>query len=118
MSLEGMWAVYFGDVDGEQVNSGIAVLETGRIFGGDSLMAYLGSYEPTKGGVTGKARIWAFNQTLEVQTAFGKMGTPEGEHITLNANFNDAGELVGSLSEDSNPSVLIPAKLIKVAELS
>lgn len=35
MSVEGMWAVYFGDVGGQQVNSGIAVLETGRIFGGE-----------------------------------------------------------------------------------
>lgn len=117
MSLEGMWAVYFGDIDNEQVNSGIAVFETGRVFGGDSFMAYLGSYEPTNGGVTGKAKIWAFNPTIEVQTAFGKMGTPQGETITFNASYNQAGELIGSMSEDSNPSVQIPAKLIKVAEL-
>jgi hypothetical protein len=117
MSLEGMWAVYFGDVAGPHVNSGVAVFETGRIFGGDSMMAYLGSYEATNNGITGSVKIWAYNPHIVVTTAFGKTGTPEGETLNFDATYDAEGNLVGSFAEQANPNLKIPAKLIKVAEL-
>lgn len=117
MSFEGMWAVYFGDVAGPVINSGIAVFETGRIFGGDSLMAYLGSYELLNGGISGTAKIWAYNPHQSVTTAFGKMGTREGTVLVFTAFPNAHGDLVGQFAEQDNSNVTIQARLVKVAEL-
>lgn len=112
-----MWAVYFGDVDGAQVNSGIAVFETGRVFGGDSLMAYLGKYVVADGVVTGEFRSWAYNPHQVVMTAFGKQGTAAGEMVALEGKLDDGGNLVGQVWELANPNAKIPVTLIKVAEL-
>ncbi|WP_294124086.1 GrlR family regulatory protein [Sphingomonas sp.] len=118
MSIEGMWAAYFGDFAGQQVNSGIAVLETGRIFGGDSMMAYLGQYEVNDGVISGEIKIWSFNPHLEVVTAFGKIGTPEGSVVGLQGNINAAKDQIdGHLWEKANTALKIPTQLKKVAEL-
>ena len=117
MNVEGMWAVYFGDVAGPQVNSGVAVFETGRIFGGDSMMAYLGTYQVSSAGISGSAKIWAYNPHQAVTTAFGKMGTAEGVTLTFSATENEDGSLTGTFAEENNSSITIPANLIKVAEL-
>src|SRR5215207_8497927 len=74
MNIEGMWAAYFGDVGGEQLNSGVVVLETERLFGGDSMIAYLGSYTASGASVTATFDTWAYNPTIVVQTAFGDVG--------------------------------------------
>jgi len=118
MSVEGMWAVYFGDFGGQQVNSGVAVMETGRVFGGDSMMAYLGSYQVNGGKLTGEIKVWAFNPHQVVTTAFGKLGTPEGSMVRLEGDFDGSGnEITGLLWETDSPQLKIPAKLVKVAEL-
>ncbi len=118
MNVEGMWAAYFGDADGAQINSGIAVLETERIFGGDSLMAYHGHYSMGGGVLKGELRIWANNPHIEVQTAFGNTGTPEGSIVQLEGLVDlAAGEITGQLWEKANPDLKIPAYLRKVAEL-
>ena len=121
MSIEGMWAVYFGDAGGGQVNSGVAVLETGRILGGDSMMAYLGNYVVSGGDVAGEVKIWAYNPHQVVVTAFGRMGTPEGVILNLEGKYDShagkMGEITGHLWETSNPQLKIPAKLAKVADL-
>ena len=40
MSVEGMWCLVIDDAQGNgMVNGGVLVLETGRLFGGDSFMA-------------------------------------------------------------------------------
>lgn len=112
-----MWAVYFGDVEGGQVNSGIVVLETNRVFGGDSFMAYRGHYEASGNRLTGSAHIWAYNPTIEVQTAFGKIGTTEGETLRFDLERQEDGSYHGMLAEESNTAVQIPATFLKVAEL-
>lgn len=43
-SVEALWAVYFVDAVGHP-NTGVVVLETSRIFGGDSKFYYTGEYE-------------------------------------------------------------------------
>lgn len=118
MSIEGMWAVYFGDVAGVQVNSGIAVFETGRIFGGDSMMAYLGNYSVNNSSVAGELRVWAYNPHQQVVTAFGKRGTTAGDDLSLEGQLDaGTGNIVGQLWETKNPDSKIPATLIKVSDL-
>lgn len=118
MSVEGMWAVYFGDVDGPGVNSGIAVFETNRIFGGDSLMAYLGTFEVGGGQLKAEARVWAYNPHIEVQTAFGKPGTPQGELVRFEGKVGQDGqEITGQMWELPNEAVRLPIFLRKLADL-
>jgi len=59
MSLEALWTVVFstcGDASQEQGN-GVAVFETGRIFGGDSNFYYLGDYICTNGQIKARVKI-------------------------------------------------------------
>jgi hypothetical protein len=120
MSLEGMWAAYFGDVGGGQVNSGIAVLETGRVFGGDSYIAYLGNYEIHGNAVTAAFRTWAYNPTIVVTTAFGEVG-PAPTDVRLEGEFDtnagQMGEITGQVWRTANPAVKLQARLVKIENL-
>ena len=66
-SYEALWAVYFGDAGDSSglrpgsANAGVAVLETQRIFGGDSQYYYLGTYEVEKDRMTATVTITHFN---------------------------------------------------------
>jgi hypothetical protein len=117
MNIEGMWAAYFGDVGNNQVNSGVAVLEAGRLFGGDSMMAYLGNYRFKNDQVAAEFRVWAYNPYLQVTTAFGKTGTPDGSRVILEGKLNSDMSIDGRLFEIENPSAKIPIKLVKVSDL-
>jgi hypothetical protein len=57
-SVEACWTVRFGDptAPAEELNGGIIVLESGRLFGGDSGYAYLGRYEVQGDQVVGALR--------------------------------------------------------------
>ncbi|WP_155263724.1 hypothetical protein [Sphingomonas segetis] len=121
MSVEGMWAVYFGDVHGnEGANSGIVVLETERLFGGDSFIAYLGTYEAGGGAVSADFKTWAYNPTIVVQTAFGDVGPEptmcrlEGAH---DPNGGQMGTITGQVWRVAHPEVKLPVHMMKVAEL-
>lgn len=120
MSVEGMWAVYFGDVVGGGTNSGIAILETGRVFGGDSFIAYLGRFEVSGNRVTAKIMTWAYNNSTVVQTAFGRVG-PAPTEVTLEGEFNrdngKMGTILGWLWESANPGTKLTAKLVKIENL-
>ena len=54
--IEAMWTVSFSTPQGT-FGSGVAVFETGRIFGGDSMYFYLGSYTVSGSDVMGKALV-------------------------------------------------------------
>lgn len=55
MSIEGLWTTDFFSNYG--AGAGVIVFETERIFGGDSSMYYIGSYEVKNGKLTGEARV-------------------------------------------------------------
>lgn len=79
MSVEGMWKFQSGSLaEPETLRwGGIVVLETGRVFGGDSVLAYLGSYEVDRGNVSARVRSWTWNLDVgeEVENVFGMTGT-------------------------------------------
>ena len=56
--VEALYVIEFGDVAvAGRPNSGVIVLETNRIFGGDSGFYYLGEYTVKDGTVTARADI-------------------------------------------------------------
>src|ERR1700760_2389008 len=50
-------------------NGGVVVLETGRVFGGDSSFSYVGTYTVASDLIRAEARIERYNDLL--QSAFG-----------------------------------------------
>ncbi len=74
--IEGLWSVTFSTPQGAE-GSGVAVLETERIFGGDSLYYYLGHYKVTGGIVQGTVEV--IHYAGPPWNVFGPL-----EQITLN----------------------------------
>jgi hypothetical protein len=67
---EALYLVKFGDVEnGQRLNGGVAVLETNRIFGGDSGYFYLGTYTLKDGEIT--ATVEVTKHDPEWRNAFG-----------------------------------------------
>ena len=90
---------------------GVAILETGRILGGDSSFVYVGTYEVKNGLLT--AKVKCTNDRNLMQSIFGDIrefnlhleGKPEYEKFILQ----------GYMIE--NPSMKIGVKLTRRAEL-
>jgi hypothetical protein len=59
MSLEAMWTVQFFSDAGVQFNAGagVIVFETGRLYGGDSYMYYIGEYKVENGEIIGLVHV-------------------------------------------------------------
>ncbi len=78
-SVEGMWAFLSGTLEApdDMRDGGIVVLETGRVFGGDSAMAYVGHFEVNGAKLTANIRSWTWNKVLAesgVENVFGMTG--------------------------------------------
>lgn len=54
--IEALWSVEFRS-NLQLIGSGIVVLETGRVFGGDSAMIYIGSYHVSGNDIKAKLHI-------------------------------------------------------------
>ena len=69
MSLEALWLMEFALAQGSWTNGGVVVLETGRIFGGDSQYYYVGTYKVDRERIT--ADVLSVHYHGERYTAFG-----------------------------------------------
>ena len=118
-SYEALWAVYFGDVSDPsrlvpgRTNAGVAVLETQRIFGGDSQYFYLGSYEVEKDWITASVTITHFNG--EGWSAFG--GPLRGSMKLRLEGRREGNEVRGHMWPEDHPSMRLPAMLRRLADL-
>lgn len=115
MSVEGMWCYVSGDVHSEVLASGgMVILDTNRVYGGDSVMAYVGKYEVKDGTVTAHVESWPYNPHFaHLPDVFGE----EGEHVrqsTVTGALNQAGQLVGHLTRKG---VSLPIVLQKMHDL-
>jgi hypothetical protein len=63
VNIEALWVARFGDATAPDTmrNGGVVVFETGRLFGGDSAYAYVGSYSISGGSVSGAFEIIRHN---------------------------------------------------------
>lgn len=88
MSIEALYAVRFGHAGAPTLplNGGVVVLETERLFGGDSWFAYTGSYELTGSTVTGQLHaVRHFNQP-GTESAWGTQENQFDVQFTANLN--------------------------------
>lgn len=71
-SIEGLWAVRFGSAQSREADleGGVAMIESGRIFGGDSGFAYVGTVEIAAQKVEGELTIIRHNP--KVSSIYGR----------------------------------------------
>ena len=108
--LEALWSVEFvSNVQG--FGSGIVVLETGRVLGGDAQYFYVGSYVVEGGTI--KATVTINHYSGPPNTIFGQANS-----VTLNFSgkpARDQFELQGSVA--GNPALTIGVRFTRRAEL-
>lgn len=117
-SVEGMWALLSGSVNApdDMRDGGIVVLETGRVFGGDSAMAYLGTYEFTDGTLNADVRSWKWNMHhSDTANVFGMTG--HINHQVVFEGIRDGDRLKGFIAPADAPESRLRAVLVKITDL-
>ncbi len=99
MSLEALWTIEF-QTPGGWVNEGIIVLETNRLYGGDSDFFYVGTYEVA--GETLTADVHVRHYHGEQLTAFGDEATDFW--VTLEAR-RDGDAMTGTIRRKDRPDL-------------
>jgi hypothetical protein len=123
MSIEALWALQFTgfNVGGGQIRAaksgGVIVIETNRIFGGDSWQFYTGSYE--RDSKTGKLTVriqTGVHSTDGGSSIFG--GPPQVQVLTgVIQVSSDQQTATATLTVEGSPHMSIYANLTRVAEL-
>lgn len=110
MSINGFYVVEFGDVNGKQVNGGVAALKDGRVQGGDSGYYYVGEYAVSGSNFTSSLNVVKHNPTWE--SAFGDTASQFTLQITGIVN---SSVMTGTLVRSGYPK--LPVKLKRTADL-
>lgn len=118
MSVEGMWKFQSGSL-GEPDTlrwGGIVVLESGRVFGGDSVMAYLGTYDVDRETVSARVRSWTWNLDVgEVENVFGMTGPID--YIALMRGKREGDVIAGYIAPEETPDLRLAIRMEKIADL-
>jgi hypothetical protein len=118
MSIEALWAVRFAGAHGVRVatSTGVIILETGRIFGGDSWTFYTGRYERNANGtykVSIQTGVYNNEGGLDI---FG--GPLQARKLSGEIRVaDDQRTMAGTVTVDGVPQMVITATLTRVAEL-
>lgn len=109
--LEALWSVKFESSFGMQGN-GVAVFETGRVFGGDSTMIYIGKFNVENGLINAEMNIKKYANMSGMASVVGfdnfnlkVSGKPDAKTMTLS----------GFVVEDPSRKITIHA--VRRAEL-
>jgi hypothetical protein len=75
-SVEGMWLMRSSQIDNpNQLQApSVIVLETGRVFGGDSAFYYVGNYSVTNGLISGRVLTRTHTVYENLENVFGMQG--------------------------------------------
>lgn len=117
-SVEGMWKFQSGSVQEPDVLrwGGIVVLESCRIFGGDSVMAYVGRYDVDRENITARVRSWTWNFDVgESSNVFGMEGAVD--YIAIFEGARDGDVITGTIAPESSPDIKLQCRMEKIAEL-
>jgi hypothetical protein len=106
--------VHFGDVEvpGQYRNGGVVVLETGRLFGGDSGYYYTGSYELQPHRIQAEAIVVKHNPSWI--DAFGD----NAQEFKIDLSGMKMGDdYEGIMTRRDKPQIRLPIRLSRVAAL-
>lgn len=118
MSVEGMWKFQSASAEdpGTLRWGSIIVLETGRVFGGDSAMAHVGVFEVSGGAIVAAVRSWVWNHDLgEVANVFGMTG--EIDYMVKLEGAIEGDTIAGVIYPEGRPELRLACRMEKIAEL-
>lgn len=119
MSVEGLWCFQSTSYDNPNDfrDGGVVVLETNRIFGGDSMMAYVGEYELAGDLVHAKVQTWQWNLTYtDAENVFG-MRAPIPTYTVLAELRRDGEQLVGTIAPEADPAAKLAIRMLFIQAL-
>jgi T3SS negative regulator,GrlR len=104
--LEALWSVEFVS-NQPMIGSGVAVIETGRVLGGDSSFMYVGTIEIKDGQAHLKIKCTRYSNVFNMQSVLG----PYNEFtILVSGPINrDVMTLQGKMIEDPSKQIVIKA---------
>jgi hypothetical protein len=109
MSIEALWLVEFRDTNNAMHSgSGVIVFETGRVFGGDSSIVYLGSYEVVHNILTLKVKLI---QHTKVDGMSHMFGDGKEYEATVTGKYNDTDQILelSGTAEGSDIEIIVTA---------
>jgi hypothetical protein len=111
--IEGLYVVEFGDAFASGLrNGGVAVLETNRIFGGDSGYYYHGKFSVKDGRIDANVRIVKHNP------AWGNAFGDATDAFTIQIVCAMSGDTaVGQMERVDRPGIRLPIRFTKKADL-
>ncbi len=108
--FEGFYIVQFAGMEGK--GGGVAVIQNGRVFGGDSAYTYIGEYE-VKGD-----RLFATVKVQNFEPAIGNVMGIKGDYtLSLALSLKD-GALVGDGTTSAAPGFGLKVKLTLRSKLT
>ena len=110
-STEALYVVEFGDLapgGNSYRNGGVAVLETNRIFGGDSGYYYIGTFSITANTIQADARIVRHNNNIAIPSVWGD-NSPSFQ-VTIQGTISN-GIIQGFMERVGIPGIRIPVRL-------
>ena len=109
--VEALWSVEFQSSFGMRGN-GVAVFETGRVFGGDSSMIYVGSFKVENGVIHSEINVKKYAHAQGIASVVGL------DNFNLKVTGNPAqNEMVLSGHVVGDPTRKITIKAVRRAEL-
>jgi hypothetical protein len=116
MSIEALWAVRFGHAGSPNIglNGGVVVLESGRLFGGDSWFAYVGNYTVLGDQISGTFKAFRHMADANSESAWG---TQETEFSVSFGVVVDGGHgsAIGDMTRTNIGTLKL--RLVRIAEL-
>lgn len=111
-SVEGLWCFQTASRQNPGVFEfgGTVVLETGRVLGGDSYLAYIGDYTVSGDHVTARVRSVQWNYAVQVENVFG-MQSPIDYTVDL-VGVRAGDRIEGYVSPDGNPDARLPIVML------
>lgn len=117
-SVEGMWKFQTAHADEPDVIrwGGIVILESCRVFGGDSVMAYLGTYEVDRDLISARVRSWTWNFDVgEIENVFGMTGAID--YVALLNGKREGNAITGYIAPEARPEFQLICRMEKIADL-
>jgi hypothetical protein len=111
--IESLYVVEFGDVEGLGYrNGGVVILETARVFGGDSGYYYLGDYSVFGDRFEASVRITKHNP------AWGNVFGDDAPQFDIRVLGNIEDEnIVATMERVDRPGLRLPLRLARKASL-
>lgn len=109
--LEGLWSVEFRTF-GAWVSGGVVAVEPRRLVGGDNHYYYLGTYDVVKNAIRAEVRVVHFSGQPRK-----RLGQSERDFEVRIVGELQGDQIAGIVYKSDAPSVQIPLRLIRQADL-